>query len=88
MNIRKDQPPFFVRTPWMFAALEELADPSEAEIFAAIKIARFRQNVAGVAVLLNLVAANNETVADGRRRYERRELCKWIRDQIAREQAA
>lgn len=83
---RKDQPPFFIRTTWLFAELEELADPGEADIFAAMKVARLRQNVAGAAALLNLVAANNETIADGRRRHERRQLCGWINEQIAREE--
>lgn len=81
----KLQPPFFVRTTWLFAELEELADPGEADIFAAMKVARLRQNVAGVGKLVDLIAANNETMTDGRQRHERRQLCNWIKEQIKRE---
>ena len=82
---RKDQPPFFTRTTWLFAELENLAEPDETSIFEAIKVARHRQNIDGCGKLLDLIEANNETIADGRKRHERRQLCKWIREQIARE---
>lgn len=82
---RPDQPPFFVRTTWLFAELEELAEPGEAQIFTAIKVARHRQNIAGIGKLLELVDVNSAVLADGRKRHERGQLCKWIREQIARE---
>jgi hypothetical protein len=82
---RTDQPPFFVRTTWMFAELEELSLLGEANIFAAMKIARLRQNVAGIGKLVDLIIANNEILTDGRQRHERRQLCAWIKEQIARE---
>jgi hypothetical protein len=81
----KPQPPFFVRTTWLFAELEELGLPNEPNIFAALKVARFRNNVAGVVPLLNLIEANTATVADGRKRHERKQLCGWIKEQIERE---
>ncbi len=82
---RKDQPPFFVRTTWLFAELEELAEPGEVQIFTAIKIARHRQNIAGIGRLLELIDANSAALADGRKRHERRLMCVLIREQIARE---
>lgn len=82
----KDQPPFFVRTTWLFAELEELALPGEANtLFAALKVARLRQSIASVAPLLATIEANTAAMEIGRHRHERSQLALWIREQIERE---
>ncbi|MCC8963720.1 hypothetical protein H8A95_15730 [Bradyrhizobium sp. Pear76] len=82
---RKDQPPFFLRTTWLFAELELLAPPVEENIFQRIKIARLSKDVAALGPLLDLVDANTGVMEDGRRKHERKQLVSWIREQIARE---
>jgi hypothetical protein len=81
----KAQPPFFVRTTWLFAELEELATPDEIETFMAIKIACLQCNVAKIAPLIEVIAINSERLTDGRQRHERKQLCAWIKEQIARD---
>jgi hypothetical protein len=81
----KAQPPFFVRTTWLFAELEELALPNEAEIFAAIKIARLGNKIAEVIPLISRIKSGNLRMDDGRKRHERNQLCGWIIEQIERE---
>ena len=82
---RKDQPPFFVRTTWLFAELEELAMPEEVETFMAIKVARLQGDIAQAGRLVDQIAANSEPLTDGRQRHERKQLCAWIKEQIERE---
>jgi hypothetical protein len=81
----KAQPPFFVRTTWLFAELEELAMPEEVETFMAIKVARLHGDIAGASRLVDQIAANSEPLTDGRQRHERNQLCAWIKEQIERE---
>lgn len=81
----RDQPPFFLRTTWLFAELELLAPPAEENIFKRIKIARLSKDVAALGPLLDLIDANSGVMEDGRRRHERKQLVAWIREQIARE---
>lgn len=82
----KAQPPFFVRTTWLFAELEELALSKEADTFAAMKVARLGGDIAGVERLVDHVLANTEPLPAGQKRHERRQLCGWIKEQIEREQ--
>jgi hypothetical protein len=81
----KEQPPFFVRTTWLFAELELLAPPSEEEIFKQMKIARMNRDVGAVLPLLDQIEANTKAMDAGQRRHERQQLVTWIREQIARE---
>ncbi len=81
------RPPFFLRTTWLFAELEELSTPDEAPIFAALKIARLSNNVAAVVPEVSRVKSNTMTLADGRQRHERNQLCAWIIEQVERETA-
>ncbi|QOZ25327.1 hypothetical protein XH93_18300 [Bradyrhizobium sp. CCBAU 51753] len=82
---RKDQPPFFIRTTWLFAELELLAPPAEENIFKRIKIARLSKDVASLGPLLDLIDSNTAVMEEGQRKHERRQLVGWIREQIARE---
>lgn len=82
---RKDQPPFFIRTTWLFAELEELALADETVLFTSIKIARLSGDIAATGRLVDHVLANTEPLPAGRKRHERRQLCGWIKEQIARE---
>src|SRR5260370_26810839 len=82
---RQDRPPFFVRTTWLFAELEELALPDEVETFIAIKVARLRGDIAGAGRLVDQIAVNSEPMTEGRQRHERKQLCAWIKEQIERE---
>ncbi len=79
---RQDRPPFFVRTTWLFAELEELATPDEVETFVAMKVARLRGDIAGVGRLVDQVHANSAT---GAQRHQRQQICGWIKGQIERE---
>lgn len=81
---RKEQPPFLVRTTWLFAELAELALPAEAETFKAITLARLAGDLARIGLLIHLIDAS-EAEMPGRQRHERRQLCVWIREQIERE---
>jgi hypothetical protein len=81
----KQQPPFFVRTTWLFGELEELALPEEAETFKAIKVARLSGDITPISKLVDQLVSNTEPIADGRQRHERRQLCAWIKEQIERE---
>lgn len=81
----KQQPPFFVRTTWLFAELVDLALPEEATTFKAITVARLEGDIETVGRLVDQIAANSETMTDGRKRHERRQLCGWIKEQIERE---
>ncbi len=83
----QNQPPFFVRTTWLFAELEELALHGEAEtLFAALKVARLRHNVESVLPLLAKIEANTVAVLEpGPKRHQREQLARWIRDQIEKE---
>jgi hypothetical protein len=81
----KDQPPFFVRTTWLFAELELLAPPSEEEIFKGMKIARLGRDIKAVLPLLDQIEANTKAMDAGQRRHEREQLVTWIREQIGRE---
>jgi len=82
---KKDQPPFFVRTTWLFAELAELAQPEEAEMFQAITVARLGGDIGQCGRLVDQIAANSEPLTDGRKRHERKQLCGWIKEQIERE---
>src|SRR6266849_1235351 len=77
----KEQPPFFVRTTWLFGELEELALPQEADTFKAIKIARLGGDIASLGRLVDQLVSNSEPITDGRQRHERRQLCAWIKEQ-------
>jgi hypothetical protein len=81
----KAQPPFFIRTTWLFAELEELALPEEAEVFTAIKLARLRNKIAEIVPLISQIKSDNLRMTDGRQRHERNQLCAWIIEQIERE---
>lgn len=83
-DARKDQPPFFVRTTWLFAELEELAQPDEADIFTAIKVCRLRGDIAHVSRLVDKLHANSATLQDPQR-HQRQQICGWIKDQISKE---
>ena len=80
-----DQPPFWTRTTWLFAELEELALPNETNIFAALKVARIRNITASVGPLLKLIETNTGVMPPGRERHQRGQLCTWIREQVAKE---
>ncbi|MCC8949319.1 hypothetical protein H8A97_30510 [Bradyrhizobium sp. Arg62] len=82
---QKDQPPFFIRTTWLFAELELLAPPAEENIFQRIKVARLSKDVAALGPLLDLIDTNTGVMEDGQRRHEREQLVGWIREQITRE---
>lgn len=82
---RADQPPFFLRTTWLFACLEELAAPDEVAIFTAIKVARLSNNIAAVVPEVSRIKSNTMTMTDGRRRHERNQLCGWVIEQVERE---
>lgn len=81
----KQQPPFFTRTTWLFAELEELATPAEASLFRDIKIARLNSYVAALLPPLDRLDASTALMEPGRLRHERGQLVKWIREQIERE---
>lgn len=81
----KVQPPFFVRTTWLFAELEELSTQDEAPIFYAIKLARLSNNVAAVVPEISRFKSNTTTMTDGRQRHERNQLCAWVIEQVERE---
>ena len=83
--VNPSQPPFFVRTTWLFAELEELARPDEAAIFTAIRLARLSNNVAAVVPEISQFKSNTMTLTDGRQRHERNQLCAWIIEQVERE---
>lgn len=80
----KAQPPFFVRTTWLFAELEELALSSEAGIFQAIKVARLGSDLQAIPLLIAQIRSSSCGLP-GRQHYERRQLCDWIKEQIERE---
>lgn len=80
-----DMAPFFVRTTWLFAELEELATPAEASIFVRIKVARLSKAVLALGPLLDLIDANTAAMESGRARHERGQLVAWIREQIIKE---
>jgi hypothetical protein len=81
---RTDQPPFFVRTTWLFAELADLALPSETETFKAITIARLGGDIGQVGRMVDQVHAGSATM-DEARRHQRQQICGWIKDQIRRE---
>ncbi len=83
-DVRKDQPPFFIRTTWLFAELEELALPGEIETFIAIKVSRLRGDIAGAGRLVDRIHAASVNL-DSVQGHQRRLICGWIRQQIARE---
>jgi hypothetical protein len=80
----KDQPRFFVRTMWLFAELEELAQPAEVDTFTAMKVCRLRDDLAQVGRLVDKIHANSATLGDPQR-HQRQQICGWIKQQIARE---
>lgn len=85
-NPGKDRPPFFLRTTWLFAELEELAIPADNDTTVKIKFARHIQSIAALPPLLDQIEANTATITDdSRKRHERNQLCLWIREQIAKE---
>jgi hypothetical protein len=79
-----DQPPFFVRTTWLFTELEELALPAEAATFEAIKGARFLRDIDGVGRLVDQVHAGSAGL-EASQCHQRQQICGWIKDQIKRE---
>jgi hypothetical protein len=81
---RTDQPPFFVRTTWLFAELEELALPDEIETFIAIKVARLQCDIAQSGRLVDQIHASSVAMTNPQR-DQRQKICGWIKDQIARE---
>jgi hypothetical protein len=81
----KTQPPFFVRTTWLFAELELLATPDETVLFADIKIARLHGDIAAVTRIVERFGATTEQMPSGRVRHERRQIAGWIKEQIERE---
>lgn len=81
---RTDQPPFFIRTTWLFAELAELRLPDEADTFKAITVARLGGDIAGIGRLVDQVHANSEALT-GAHRHQRQQICGWIKDQIRRE---
>lgn len=80
----KSQPPFFVRTTWLFVELETLALSSEADIFEAIKVARLRGDIGAIPLKVAQIRSSSEGLK-GQQHYERRKLCDWIIEQIERE---
>jgi len=80
----KAQPPFFTRTTWLFAELEELALPGEIKLFIGMKVARLHGDIAGVGRLVDKIHANSATM-ESSRRHQRQQICGWIKEQIARE---
>lgn len=83
--INPNRPPFFLRTTWLFAELEELAQPDEAAIFTGIRLARLSNNIAAVIPEISRIRSNTMTLTDGRKRHERNQLCAWIIEQVERE---
>lgn len=81
---RTDRPPFFIRTTWLFAELADLRQPSEADTFKAITVARLSGDVAAIGRLVDQVHANSEALT-GVQRHQRQQICGWIKDQIKRE---
>lgn len=81
----KTQPPFFTRTTWLFAELEELALPVEASLFAAMKIARLSNDIGGLTGPLTQIETITALMPAGRQRHERQQLTVWVREQIKRE---
>jgi hypothetical protein len=79
-----DQPPFFVRTTWLFTELEEMATPDEAATFEAIKGARFLRDIDGIGRLVDQVHAGSAAL-DASIRHQRQQICGWIKEQIRRE---
>jgi hypothetical protein len=80
-----NQPPFFVRTTWLFVELEELALPGEAATFEAIKVARLSGDIAQCSRLVDQVHAASEDRAGANQRHQRQQICGWIKEQIKRE---
>lgn len=80
-----DQPPFFIRTTWLFVELEELALPIEASLFDEIKIARLNNDLCALSGPLIQIETITALMPSGRQRHERSQLTTWIRDQIKRE---
>jgi hypothetical protein len=78
------QPPFFTRTTWLFAELEELALPGEIEIFVGMKVARLRGDIIGAGRLVDQVHAASANL-EGVQRRQRQQICGWIKEQIRRE---
>src|SRR5258708_33918815 len=76
---RQDRPPFFVRTTWLFAELEELATPDEVETFVAMKVARLRGDIAGVGRLVDQVHPKSATRAP---RHQRQQVCGWTQGTV------
>lgn len=83
--LRKDQPPFWVRTTWLFAELEELRLPEEAGAFAAMKAARLTGDFWKLSQLLADIDENTKQLPASRQRHERGQLVAWIKEQIERE---
>lgn len=81
----KAQPPFFVRTTWLFAELEELGTAVEASLFAEIKIARLSNEIGALSGPLTQIETITALMPSGRQRHERGQLTTWIREQIERE---
>lgn len=81
----KDQPPFFVRTTWLFAELEELGTTVEASLFVEIKIARLGNDIGALSSPLTQIETITALMPSGRQRHERGQLTTWIREQIERE---
>jgi hypothetical protein len=82
--VPKAQPPFFVRTTWLFAELEELARPEEVETFLAIKVARLGCDIVAAGRLVDQIHAGS-AMLDVAQRHQRQQICGWIKEQIARE---
>lgn len=81
----KAQPPFFVRTTWLFAELAEMAHPDEAATFKAITVARLGGDIEAIARAVDQIRVTTEAMPGGRQRHERKQIVSWINDQIARE---
>lgn len=81
----KAQPPFFVRTTWLFAELEELALPVEASLFAEMKVARLSSDIGGLTGPLTQIETITALMPAGRQRHERQQLTNLIREHIKRE---
>lgn len=81
----KAQPPFFVRTTWLFTELELLVLPGEHAAFKEMQIARLHGDIAQAERLVAQVLATTEAMPAGRERHERQQLCGWINEQIERE---
>jgi hypothetical protein len=87
MAAPKAQPPFFVRTTWLFSELDLLVLPDEHALLKGMKIARLNKSLPEISRLLALVETNTRQMDPGRQRHERGLICGFIREQLKRELA-